>query len=76
MTWLKMPNKIVIQLGSKLQFAKYITITNIIHFCRFGTSIRKDLKREDWPGPGDTDVPTYTKGGRKPFLRKDTFWPE
>jgi len=32
---------------------------------KFGTSIRKDPKRPDWPGPGDTSVPSYTEYGRK-----------
>lgn len=29
---------------------------------RFGTSVRKDPRREDWPGPGDTNVMSYTDG--------------
>jgi hypothetical protein len=37
----------------------------------FGTSERKDIKREDWPGPGDTNVPDYTKGDRKEFSKRD-----
>lgn len=38
---------------------------------RFGTSTRKDIKRnKDWPGPGDTDVPSYTTAGRKIKLQE------
>lgn len=37
---------------------------------KFGTSIRKDPKRPDWPGPGDTNVPEYTEYGRKITLQK------
>lgn len=33
---------------------------------KFGTGMaRHELKKPDWPGPGHTDVPTYTTHGRK-----------
>jgi hypothetical protein len=32
---------------------------------RFGTSSRKELKRNDWPAPGKYELPTYTDDGRK-----------
>ena len=41
---------------------------------RFGTSVRKDPKREDWPGPGDTNVPSYTKGEKTSHNRKKTLF--
>ena len=34
--------------------------------------MRKDVKRQDWPGPFDTDVPSYTKGGRTEFSKWDS----
>jgi hypothetical protein len=34
--------------------------------CRFGTgNARHEVKRNDWPGPHDTDVPGFTTYGRK-----------
>tara|TARA_B110000914_G_scaffold185557_1_gene169251 strand:- start:243 stop:449 length:207 start_codon:yes stop_codon:yes gene_type:complete len=36
-----------------------------IHNCRFGTGVRTEKKRMDWPGPHDTYVPDYTTDGRK-----------
>lgn len=41
---------------------------------KFGTSVRKDLKREDWPGPGGTDVPTFTKGEKTNHSKKVTLF--
>ena len=64
----RMPIKTMRQNGSKLQ--------NFIHnsyltFYRFGTSERKDIRRENWPGPGDTEVPDYTTGTQKKFSKRD-----
>jgi hypothetical protein len=64
-----MQKKIAILLGSKLQFGSIFSNLNITH-SRFGTSVRKDLKREDWPGPGGTDVPSYTKGSKTNHNKK------
>ena len=50
----------------------YINLNIIIIYCfRFGTSERKDVRRENWPGPGDTDVPDYTTGTQKKFSKRD-----
>lgn len=53
----------IIQLGSK-SISKYKIITYNLNFFRFGTSSRKELKRNDWPGPGKYELPTYTEDGR------------
>jgi len=42
----------------------------------FGTSKRKDPRRENWPGPGDTNVPTFTTDGRKTKLAKQITDPK
>ena len=33
---------------------------------------RPDIRRNDWPGPGDTDVPSYTLGDRKRCHARDS----
>ena len=65
MILVKVLKKTAIQHGSKLK--------SFIHpflFFRFGTGGRKDVRRTDWPGPGDTNVPEYTTNGRKIKLQK------
>ena len=42
------------------------------YFCRFGTSVRKEPKRPDWPGPFDTERPSYTTGGRTEHSKWDS----
>lgn len=42
----------------------------------FGTSKRKDPRRENWPGPGDTNVPTFTTDGRRTKLAKQITDPK
>ena len=60
----KVLKKTAIQHGSKL-FIQFII------FLRFGTGVRKDVRRnENWPGPGDTNVPEYTTDGRRIKLQK------
>lgn len=60
--------KIQTQLGSK---CCYYTLQLLF---RFGTNGRSDLKRNDWPGPADTNVPIqpnqdgiFTNGRRTKF---------
>jgi hypothetical protein len=61
----------LIQLGSKSIFLFIL----LIH--RFGTSTRKDVRRNvNWPGPGDTNVPEYTTAGRKIKLQTQITDPE
>ena len=74
MNFPKRHHKIVILLGSKLQLDIYL-FSNF-HFSRFGTSIRKDKKVNDWPGPGDTNVPTHTTDGRKTQFPKQILDPK
>ena len=60
--------KIVLLHSSKLPFfINNVYLTNHCHHnCRFGTGqARYELKKPDWPGPHDTDVPTFTTYGRK-----------
>jgi len=33
--------------------------------------LRSNIKRSDWPGPGDTDVPSYTFGSKKNFSKRE-----
>lgn len=61
--------RITRQHGGKLHFLLVILITLLN--VRFGSAGRKDVRREDWPGPGDTEVPTFTKGSKKEFSRRD-----
>ena len=37
---------------------------------RFGTSVRKDIKKFDVPGPGTHDIKSYTDAGTKVLLQK------
>ena len=82
-----MPWKIVIPHGSKLQFL--FLINNHIHFHRFGTGVKKDILKDDWPLPGVNDglgqryaqsqmaqinVTSYTKGSKKCHNRKKTLF--
>ena len=53
----------------------YILNSSILFVCsfnRFGTSMRKDRDREDWPAPGTHNLPSYTKGSRTHFSKRDT----
>ena len=70
MIWESQPVKIQIQHGSKSNFIFH----NLFLINRFGTNGRQDPKRNDWPGPGDTNVPLqptdktgYTNGRRTKF---------
>ena len=51
-----------------------LTVSSILN--SFGTSKRKDPKRENFPGPGDTKVPSYTTDGRKTLLAKQIMDPK
>lgn len=77
MTLQRMQLRTIIPSGGKLQTKTIHYLTYKILFFRFGTSQRGRHGRQmslNWPGPGDTDVPSYTKGEGKSHTRKPTIF--
>lgn len=53
-----------------------ILIKRYILIFRFGTNVRTDVKRNDWPGPADTQVPIEPKADGLFSNGRQTKFPE